>query len=238
MPLGASLVLDEETVDVPLTRIEWVETQVRQAILDGDLTPGERLIVATLSERFSVSPTPLREALQRLAGEGLVEFAAQRGARVAPLSAQDRRELTGLRSLLEPETAAQAAGHGGADWAAAVRAASGTLVEAWHRSEASAVESEFAYRAFYDAIASACRSTRLRTMARVVRDQESRYRLAVVDGLDREELTGRHARLVAGLGAGDLTRVRSCIEEEIATFEAAFLQPAPDRAAAAPGTRP
>lgn len=237
MPVGRPLLLDEVDVDVPLTRIDWVETQVRRAILDGDLPPGERLIVATLSERFSVSPTPLREALQRLAGEGLVEFAAQRGARVAPLSVQDRRELTGLRSLLEPETAAQAAGQGGADWVTGVRAASAALVEAWHRPGASAVASEFAYRAFYDAVATACSSARLRTMARVVRDQESRYRLAVVDGLDRDELAARHARLLAALLAGGLSDVRSCIKAEIATFEAAFLDPVPAVAVAAVKTR-
>ena len=69
----------------PPTRAQWVDQRLRQAILAGALEPDERLITATLSEQFSVSPTPLREALQRLAAEGLVEITPQRGARVAAL---------------------------------------------------------------------------------------------------------------------------------------------------------
>lgn len=214
--------------DVPPTRIDWVEAQIRHAILDGELAPGERLITAALSERFSVSPTPLREALQRLSGEGLVEFAAQRGARVTPLSTQDRIELAELRTLVEPETATRAAQDGSPDWLVRVRAASETLLEAWGRSDPAAVASELAYRAFYEEIAAACPSTRLRTISRVVRDQESRYRLAVTDHLDREILVSRHVRLVAALAATDLDRMRACIKEEISFYASAFLDRAPD----------
>src|SRR5215204_3107149 len=97
--------------DGPISRIEWVEEQLRRAILNGDLKPGERLLTAQLSERFSVSPTPLREALHRFAGEGLVEFVPQRGARVTALSLEDSAELTQLRLLLEPVAVADAIAH-------------------------------------------------------------------------------------------------------------------------------
>jgi GntR family carbon starvation induced transcriptional regulator len=86
----------------PPTRAQWVDQRLRQAILSGALAPDERLITATLSERFSVSPTPLREALQRLAAEGLVEITPQRGARVSALSARDWLEIIELRAILEP----------------------------------------------------------------------------------------------------------------------------------------
>lgn len=224
--------------DVPLTRIDWVEAQIRQAILDGDLAPGERLITATLSERFSVSPTPLREALQRLAGEGLVEFAAQRGARVTPLSVRDRAELDELRRLLEPETAAQAAAHGDDRWRALVGTASATLVEAWTQPGSSPVAGELAYRAFYEATAGACPSDRLRTMTRVVRDQASRYRLAVSDGLDRAALVAGHRLLVDALLSGRGDEVRAAIEREIAAYEAATLELVTGKEAAMPAGAP
>jgi GntR family transcriptional regulator, carbon starvation induced regulator len=224
--------------EVPLTRIDWVEAQIRQAILDGELAPGERLITATLSERFSVSPTPLREALQRLAGEGLVEFAAQRGARVTPLSARDRDELAELRKLLEPETAAQAARHGGPEWRALVEATSATLLATLGQATATPVARELAYRAFYEATAGGCPSTRLRNMSRVVRDQASRYRLAVSDGLDREELATVHRSLVDALLAGRSAEVRTAIEREIMAYESVGLDmTAEPEAAVAPGAR-
>lgn len=207
---------------VPLTRIDWVETQIRRAILDGELAAGERLIAAALSERFSVSPTPLREALQRLAGEGLVEFTAQRGARVAPLSPDDCMELAELRRLLEPETAVQAALAGDDTWRARIRAASAALLDAWADLEHSPVASELAYRAFYEDVAEACPSTRLRRVARVVREQSARYRLAVSQAVDRETVALGHQELVRALTDVDVPVVRSSIEREIKVFSAAY----------------
>ena len=55
------------------TRADWVDARLRSDILSGALPPGERLVVADLADRYGVSPTPLREALRRLAAEGLVE---------------------------------------------------------------------------------------------------------------------------------------------------------------------
>ena len=82
-----------ETDNPPRTRAEFVDRMLREAIVTGDLGPGERLQVSSLGERWSVSPTPLREAFQRLAVEGLLELTPQRGARVAPLSIEDALEV-------------------------------------------------------------------------------------------------------------------------------------------------
>ena len=62
----------------PPTRGEWVVERLRAAIVVGELPPGSRLRTAELAARFGVSPTPLREALQRLAAEGLVELLPHR----------------------------------------------------------------------------------------------------------------------------------------------------------------
>ncbi|MDQ3475954.1 MAG: GntR family transcriptional regulator [Actinomycetota bacterium] len=207
----------------PQTRIEWVEDQMRSAILLGELPPGQRLLTAQLSERFSVSPTPLREAMQRLAGEGLVEFTTQRGARVTPLSAEDCVEITDLRCLLEPVALRHAATSGDDAWRQRVRAASRGLLAAWKERDHARASSELAYRAFYEASVSACRSFRLRQFARVVREQEARYRLVTIDSVDRRVLARDHRAMVNALLAADTDQVEALVKREVAGFVRAYL---------------
>src|SRR5260221_8530480 len=90
------------TATAAATRSEWAEDRLRQAILRGELRPGQRLHASDLAERWDVSATPLREAFQRLAGEGLVELLPHRGARVGELAAHATPALYELRLLLEP----------------------------------------------------------------------------------------------------------------------------------------
>jgi DNA-binding GntR family transcriptional regulator len=87
---------------VPSTRSEWVQERLRDAILQGELAPGQRLAANDLAEQWNVSPTPLREAFQRLASDGLVSVSPQRGARVASPSTETALEIYELRILLEP----------------------------------------------------------------------------------------------------------------------------------------
>lgn len=76
-------------------------SRLRALIVDGILTPGERLGERELSERFAISRTPLREAIKVLAAEGLVEALPHRGARVTQLSAEDLRHSFELMGALE-----------------------------------------------------------------------------------------------------------------------------------------
>ncbi|PGH47963.1 hypothetical protein CRI70_25665, partial [Streptomyces sp. Ru87] len=74
---------------------------LRTALADGELAPGEVYSAPALAERFGVSPTPVREAMQQLASEGAVETVPNRGFRVARRSARDLAELAEVRALLE-----------------------------------------------------------------------------------------------------------------------------------------
>lgn len=71
---------------------EQVYSALRDAIVSGDLAPGARLRDQELAERLGVSRTPVREALQRLEDEGLVETSPRASTRVAPLDAQAARD--------------------------------------------------------------------------------------------------------------------------------------------------
>src|SRR3546814_17456473 len=79
------------------------------AIAEGRLKPGERVRETALAEELGISRTPIREALQRLARDGLVQLDARSGARVTELSLAAIQELYDLREILEGSTARLAA---------------------------------------------------------------------------------------------------------------------------------
>ena len=84
------------------SRTAWAEERLRSTIVSGELAPGSRVRVEELAERWQVSPTPLREAVRTLAGEGLITLRPQRGARVAEISAAEMQDVYATRVLLEP----------------------------------------------------------------------------------------------------------------------------------------
>ena len=88
---------------------DWVYEELKGAIVDLRLPPGDPLREATLAGQLGVSKTPIREALTRLEREGLVETTSFKGAVVTGYSAQDLRELYELRELLENAAVAAAA---------------------------------------------------------------------------------------------------------------------------------
>lgn len=83
--------------------------RIRQAIVEGRYQPGQRLIEQRIAEEFSLSRTPVREALRRLEAEGLVHSEPNRGASVRDLSTDDLSDLYGLRARLEAYAAELAA---------------------------------------------------------------------------------------------------------------------------------
>jgi DNA-binding GntR family transcriptional regulator len=82
-----------------------------KAIEEGDLPPGSRLREAELAERFAISRTPVREALNRLEAQGLVTHEPHQGAKVASLDYSQITELYFVRELLEGSAARLAAIH-------------------------------------------------------------------------------------------------------------------------------
>jgi len=88
---------------------DWVYEEVRQAIIDLRLKPGEPLREAAMAEQLGVSKTPVREALTRLEQEGLVETTSFKGAVVSGYSQEDFRDIYELRELLEGAAARAAA---------------------------------------------------------------------------------------------------------------------------------
>ncbi|WP_028067895.1 GntR family transcriptional regulator [Solirubrobacter soli] len=86
-----------------------VRDLLEEAILGGELKPGERLRAEALAQRFGTSRTPIREALLQLEGQGLVEVEPNRGAVVRSFDRGDVLDLYEIRALIEPHAAARAA---------------------------------------------------------------------------------------------------------------------------------
>ncbi len=82
---------------------------LRNLILNGQLEPGQRLLQEELAEQLGISRTPIREALQQLANEGLVNISSYKGASVARFSAPEMIETYSVRIALESYAASLAA---------------------------------------------------------------------------------------------------------------------------------
>lgn len=98
---------------IPVT--DQVRDQIRFAILNGTLKPGEAVGEHRIGQMLNASRTPVREALRELATEGLVEWSAMRGARITPFDDRHLRESLALRTQLEPWAARIAASSDPAD---------------------------------------------------------------------------------------------------------------------------
>jgi GntR family transcriptional regulator, carbon starvation induced regulator len=182
----------------PPTRAQWVDQRLRQAILSGTLAPDERLITAVLSERFSVSPTPLREALQRLAAEGLVEITPQHGARVAALSARDWLEILELRAILEPVALRDSFGHASAADFADMEQARQALAAVVVPDQATPLAIAAANRSLHDALLSRATSRQLVRMITVLSAQSMRYHVLALARVGTSALVLAHGQALQG----------------------------------------
>ena len=83
--------------------VDQVTSELRRAIVTGELAPGVPLSLRKLADRLGVSFIPVREALRSLEAEGLVVTPRARSARVAPLESEQLRALFRIRIGLEPD---------------------------------------------------------------------------------------------------------------------------------------
>ena len=98
----------EEIARGPLA--ETIAAHLRDLIVRGEMTPGARLRLSDLAASLGVSTTPLREALKRIAEDGLIEWTAGRGARVAPIRVDETSDLFEVLASLEALAAERTAG--------------------------------------------------------------------------------------------------------------------------------
>lgn len=162
------------------TRAEQAHQQLRADILGGRLTPGQRLKFPELGQRCQVSVGVIREALARLAAEGLVSTQAHLGYVVTPLSHEHLAELTTARVEIESLVLHRSVEHGDMAWEAAAVAAHHVLertpmtapddprqiTDAWSK----------AHEDFHIALLAGCPNRKLLTIACSLRQEAELYR--------------------------------------------------------------
>jgi GntR family transcriptional regulator, carbon starvation induced regulator len=182
------------------TAAEAVHADLRGAILTLELQPGTPLRIKPLSQRFAVGPTPLREALWRLTGEGLVRVEPQRGFHVTPLTRDDLQSLALLCSVTEPPALRRSIRTGGREWLASVRqtfAAFAPLLSKVGDQRAIDAEWERRHHAFHMAMLAGCGLPSLIRQVAAWYDQLDRYRRLALPGLAYNAATADdHAALV------------------------------------------
>jgi GntR family transcriptional regulator, carbon starvation induced regulator len=153
-------------------------TRLRREILTSVLQPGAKLRIRELCDRYQMSISPIREALNRVSREGLVQQVDQRGFSVAPLSIEDLEELTKTRCWVNEVAVRQSIINGDRAWEEAIVVACHRMVRTrrFAADGSPSEEWEILHRAFHTSLISACGSRALLQFCEQLFDAADRYR--------------------------------------------------------------
>ncbi|MGH3383411.1 MAG: GntR family transcriptional regulator [Nocardioidaceae bacterium] len=196
----------------------WVTGELRDAIQRGELVAGERLVERKLAERLGVSHIPVREALAKLAEEGLVERLPRRGARVAVLSAEDLEELSSLRTLLEQFVVVRVQQRWDDRIEARLRKLVASMVVAAERGDQARVFD--LDRRFHEQLWELAEHRLLMGLAAQLRSRINGFLWAATSALEPDDRVAHatsHADLVDAIASGDPRRARRAMADHIST---------------------
>lgn len=197
---------------------------LKRDIIRGVFTPGEKLLMSSLKERYGLGIGPLREALSQLVAESLVVAISQRGYRVAPMSLSELADLYDARAQLEGLVLELAIRRGGDDWEADILAKAHTLAKVTevNSSEELLDVWDARHKAFHTAIAAGCNSPQLLKVRESLFDQVERYRhlwlretVFAAEALERKRR--EHAALVEVILSRDAPRAAQMMREHLMT---------------------
>lgn len=166
----------EIRMDEYLPLRDVVFNTLRQAILKGELKPGERLMEIQLANKLGVSRTPVREAIRKLELEGLVLMIPRKGAEVAEITRQDMEDVLEVRTALEELAVKDACDHITDAQLSELKKASNEFKKALLEGK-DLVTCADADMHFHDVILSATNNRRLIQMLNNLSEQMYRYRM-------------------------------------------------------------
>ena len=201
---------------------EIVFETIRNAIISGDLKPGERVMEVQMAESLGVSRTPVREAIRKLELEGLIIMLPRKGAYVADLSVKDLTEVMEIRASLE----------GLAAGLASIRIDAAEIEELeiyalrFHKSIDEDVDAlirkDFE---FHDAIFKASRNERLIQLNNNLIEQVQRFREIYHKKVNKSKETSReHYAIVEAISNRDVDKAEKLARIHIENAEKSILK--------------
>jgi DNA-binding GntR family transcriptional regulator len=198
----------------PRTLAEKAFESLHQAIVTGRLRPGERLPIEELASVLEMSAMPIREAVRRLHGAGLVENIPHRGARVTELSLADLAEVYEARLALEVLAVRRAAERFDAEREDLARLRLAAL-ESMPDDNSAATSA--AHTAFHFALYDAADSAWLLRLIRPVWETSERYCLAVPESRQLAGRSHEHESILAACASHDTDNAALALHDHLAT---------------------
>ena len=197
-----------------------VYDHLKLEILSGRLPSGSRLAEIALAQRLGVSRTPVREAVQRLAQDGLVEVAANRGARVKTVSTRDVEDVYAVREVLDGLAARLAATQRTPAQLEAMRNALDKL----ERADASDFEMQIAADLeFHAAIAGASGNLALDATLRGLSEGVARVKLLTKRYNQSAQTRSAHQNLLNAIENGDADAAERIAKAHVLEFRTIIL---------------
>ena len=202
---------------------EVIFNTIREAIIVGELKPGERLMEVQLAEKMGVSRTPVREAIRKLELEGLVDMLPRKGAHVADLSVKDIMDVLEVRSTLD----------GLASSLSASRITDEEIKELKHlhtqfenyieKGNTQGIIRKDAE--FHDIIYRSSRNDKLIQISSNLREQIQRFRVIYIkDYSSSKELVKEHAEIIDSIIRKDSTAAMKCAQQHIKNQEETIIK--------------
>lgn len=201
---------------------EVVFKTIRQAILTGELKPGERLMEIHLANKLGVSRTPIREAIRQLELEGLVVMVPRKGAQVASITEKSMTDVLEVRLALEKLAVELACKRITYEQKEGLKKVLLEFEKAVETDDASAIAR--ADVDFHDAIFNATGNMRLGQMVNNLAEQMYRFRFEYIkDKGGRQRLIEEHRRIYDAVIKGDVATATDEISSHIKNQEASIV---------------
>lgn len=196
---------------------------LRQAILRGELKPGERLMEIHLAQKLGVSRTPVREAIRKLELEGLVLMIPRKGAVVAEITVTDLEDVLEVRMALEELAVKLACRKITEEQLNAMRQREEIFRKSLYGDDVAACAQ--ADMEFHDAIYAATGNSRLVQILNNLREQMYRYRLEYIkDEEKRQILLAEHRKIYRALCSRHVEEAKQAMREHIDNQEITVLK--------------
>ena len=214
----------EIRMDEYLPLRDVVFNTLRQAILKGELKPGERLMEIQLATKLGVSRTPVREAIRKLELEGLVLMIPRKGAEVAEITRQDMEDVLEVRTALEELAVKDACDHITDAQLSELKKASNEFKKALLEGK-DLVTCADADMHFHDVILSATNNRRLIQMLNNLSEQMYRYRMEYLkDERTHKTLIEEHDAIRRALKKHDKVKAGAAIRVHIDNQKRSILE--------------